>query len=121
MAIMSPGRSVTALGSRPIKQLALAATSRFNGGARCALRLITPSGRAAAPAIDRTLVKAVVQGRAWWQELLADNCLTLEAIGRREGITSQYVLRIVRLAFLSSQVLESIVAGTIPAHITLSA
>jgi DNA invertase Pin-like site-specific DNA recombinase len=83
------------------------------------MKLITPSGGAAAPAIDRTLVKAIVQGRAWWRELEADNRLTLEAIGRREGITSSYVLRIVRLAFLSPQMLAVIVDGTFPPHLTL--
>jgi len=85
----------------------------------CVMRLIMPSGSAAAPVVDRTLVKAIVQGRGWWQELLTDPGLTLEAIGRREGITSQYVLRIVRLAFLSPQMLESITAGTLPAHLSL--
>lgn len=45
--------------------------------------------------------------------------LTLEAIGRREGITSQYILRIVRLAFLSPSMLDHITAGTLPAHLTL--
>ena len=83
------------------------------------MRLITPNGSAAAPAVDRTLVKAIAQGRAWWQELLADNNLTLDLIGQREGITSPYVLRIVRLAFLSPQMLDSIIAGNLPAHLTL--
>ena len=83
------------------------------------MRLITPGGSAASPAIDRTLVKAIVQGRGWWQELQADNSLTLDAIGQREGITSPYVLRIVRLAFLSPKMLDSIIAGTLPAHLTL--
>lgn len=36
------------------------------------MRLVTPSGSSATPAINRTLVKALVQGRAWWQELQAD-------------------------------------------------
>ena len=96
--------------------LTVAARLKRRGGV---MRLITPSGSAAAPAVDRTLVKAIVQGRGWWQELLADNSLTLDAIGQRGGITSPYVLRIVRLAFLSPQMLDSILAGTQPAHLTL--
>ena len=96
--------------------LTVAARLKRRGGV---MRLITPSGSAAAPAVDRTLVKAIVQGRAWWQELLADNNLTLDAIGQREGITSPYVLRIVRLAFLSPQMLDSITAGKQPAHLSL--
>ena len=96
--------------------LTVAARLKRRGGV---MRSITPSGSTAAPAVDRTLVKAIVQGRGWWQELLADNSLTLDAIGQREGITSPYVLRIVRLAFLSPQMLDSILAGTQPAHLTL--
>jgi site-specific DNA recombinase len=96
--------------------LTVAARLKRRGGV---MRLITPSGSAAAPAVNRTLVKAIVQGRAWWQELLADKNLTLDAIGQREGITSPYVLRIVRLAFLSPQMLDSITAGTQPAHLSL--
>ena len=96
--------------------LTVAARLKRRGGV---MRLITPSGSTAAPAVDPTLVKAIVQGRGWWQELLADNSLTLDAIGQREGITSPYVLRIVRLAFLSPQMLDSILAGTQPAHLTL--
>ncbi len=96
--------------------LTVAARLKRRGGV---MRLITPSGSAAAPVVDRTLVKAIVQGRGWWQELLADNTLTLDAIGQREGITSPYVLRVVRLAFLSPQMLDSIIAGTQPAHLSL--
>ena len=96
--------------------LTVAARLKRRGGV---MRMITPSGSAAAPAVDRTLVKAIVQGRAWWQELQTDSSLTLEAIGQRERITSPYVLRIVRLAFLSPQMLDSIAAGTQPAHLTL--
>ena len=84
----------------------------------CVMRLITPGGSAAAPAIDRNLAKAIVQGRAWWQELQADNSLTLEDIARREGITAPYVVRIVRLTFLSPTLLDSIIQGTMPAHLT---
>ena len=45
--------------------------------------------------------------------------MTLEAIGRREGITAPYVVRIVRLAFLSPKMLDSIIDGTLPAHLTV--
>ncbi|MEO5973170.1 MAG: recombinase family protein [Sphingomicrobium sp.] len=85
----------------------------------CAMRLITHSGGAAVPNVDRTLVQAVVQGRAWWQELQVNTDLTFEEIGCREGITGSYVGRIVRLAFLSPQMLGSIINGTLPAHLTV--
>ena len=98
-------------------RLDVAARLKRRGGV---MKLITQTGRAAVPAVDQTLIKTLVQGRIWWQELQADTSLTLEGLGRREGVTSAYVVRIVRLAFLSPQVLRSIIDGTRPAHLTVT-
>jgi site-specific DNA recombinase len=84
-----------------------------------AMRLITPSGTRTAPAVDVTLIKAIVQGRSWWKELQTNNEITVADIARREGITDAYVGRIVRLAFLSPTMLKSIIEGTAPAHLTV--
>ena len=84
-----------------------------------AMRLITPSGTRTAPAVDVTLIKAIVQGRSWWTELQTNNEITVADIARREGITDAYVARIVRLAFLSPNMLKSMIEGTAPAHLTL--
>ena len=83
------------------------------------MRLITPSGTRTAPAVDVTLIKAIVQGRSWWTELQTNNEITVADIARREGITDAYVARIVRLAFLSPNMLKSMIEGTAPAHLTL--
>jgi site-specific DNA recombinase len=84
------------------------------------MKLITRSGSAACPAVDRTLVKAIVQGRTWWRELQANTNMTIEDLARREGITAPYVVRIVRLAFLSPTLLASVIEGTLPAHLTVN-
>lgn len=83
------------------------------------MRLITRSGSAASPAVDRTLVKAIVQGRTWWRELQTNTAMTIEDLARREGISGPFVARIVRLVFLSPQVLARVIDGTQPAHLTL--
>jgi site-specific DNA recombinase len=83
------------------------------------MRLIQRDGSAAAPTVDRTLVKAIVQGRNWWRELQANTAQTIEDLARREGLTAAYVVRIVRLAFLSPAVLKSVIDGTLPAHLTI--
>ena len=83
------------------------------------LRLIQRDGSAAAATVDRTLVKAIVQGRNWWRELQANTALTIEALARREGITAAYVVRIVRLAFLSPAMFKGVIEGTLPAHLTV--
>jgi len=83
------------------------------------MKLVTPMGTAASPDVDRTLVKAIVQGRRWWQELLADTNITLRDIARRENVTGPYIVRLVRLAFLSPDMIGRIVEGTLPAHMTV--
>jgi hypothetical protein len=83
------------------------------------MRLIQQNGSAAAPNVDRTLVKAIVQGRSWWQELQANTNMTVEDLARREGITGPYVARIVRLAFLPPQTLANIIDGTLPPYLTV--
>lgn len=83
------------------------------------MRLIQRDGSAAAATVDRTLVKAIVQGRNWWRELQTNTALTIEDLAQREGLTAAYVVRIVRLAFLSPAMLKSIIEGTLPAHLTV--
>lgn len=84
-----------------------------------AMRLINHRGEKPLPAADRTLVKAILQARNWWSDLQANTKLTVTDIANREGITSAYVVRIVRLAFLSPATLKSIIDGRAPAHLTL--
>ena len=83
------------------------------------MRLIQRNGSAATATVDRTLVKAIVQGRNWWRELQSKTALTIEDLARREGLTAAYVVRIVRLAFLSPAMLKSVIDGTLPAHLTV--
>jgi DNA-binding transcriptional ArsR family regulator len=48
---------------------------------------VVPSGRAATFNVNPPLLQLIHRGRQWWQELQTDPGLTLEAIGRREGLT----------------------------------
>jgi site-specific DNA recombinase len=83
------------------------------------MRLILANGSTAASIVDRTLVKAIVQGRSWWQELQSNTEMTIEDLAKREGKTAAYIVRIVRLAFMSPMTLNSIIDGTLPAHLTV--
>lgn len=85
-----------------------------------AMKLVLPNGSAAVAKMDRTLVRAIVRGRDWWQELLADTKLTLTSIAKREGVTSGYVLRLVRLAFLSPEILAAVVDSKASAHLSIA-
>jgi len=83
------------------------------------MRLMQGNGSTATPLVDRTLVKAIVQGRSWWRELQSNTDITIEDLAKREGKTAAYIVRIVRLAFLSPTMLKHIIDGTLPAHLTL--
>ena len=83
------------------------------------MRLVQRDGSTATATVDRTLVKAIVQARTWWRELQANTALTIEDLARREGLTAAYVVRIVRLAFLSPAMLKGVIEGTLPAHLTV--
>ena len=82
------------------------------------MKLAPPSGQAAPLEVDRTLAKSILRGRAWWQQLCADAGLTVSQIAAREGLTKSYVTRIVRRAFLSPDILQAVLEGTAPVHLT---
>ena len=59
------------------------------------------------------LIKAVVRGRAWFEELATGRVRSLEELAKRDGITRRYIRRLVDLAFLSPLLVErSCKAGT---------
>jgi site-specific DNA recombinase len=95
--------------------LQVAARLKRNG---CVMKLITPGGTAALPAVDRTLVKTIIRARTWWEQLCTDPTLTVSGIAAREQVTKSYVTRIVRLAFLAPDILSAVLDGTAPAHLT---
>jgi hypothetical protein len=78
-------------------------------------RIVAPDGSAMVPATrpqpHGTLVKTLV--RAWrWQRLLHGGVYTsVSEIAEAEGISKSYVSRILRLALLSPDIVESILAG----------
>ena len=80
-----------------------------------AMRLIDGSGALASGAqCDKALVRLVLRARAWWQ-ILAQGELSPSALARQEGVTSSYLVRVVRLAFLSPRVLQALADGTLRA------
>ncbi len=70
--------------------------------------VIVPASK---PQPDGTLVKALA--RAWrWQRQLDEGLYTsVSNIGEGENISKSYVSRILRLALLSPDIVESILAG----------
>jgi site-specific DNA recombinase len=74
------------------------------------------------PAVDSStsaLVKAVVRGFAWRQQLSNGSAQTINEIAQREGITRRYVARLLRLGFLAPDIIAAILANRQPAHLTV--
>jgi len=57
-----------------------------------------------------------VKARVWWSEL-AKGELNVSGLSKREGISDSYVSRALRLAFLSPEVVEAILAGKLRAEV----
>jgi hypothetical protein len=78
-------------------------------------RIVAPDGSAIVPTNrpqpDGTLVKALA--RAWrWQRMLDEGVYaTVSEIGDAENISKSYVSRILRLALLPPDIVETILAG----------
>ncbi|MEO0032446.1 MAG: hypothetical protein RIS94_2204 [Pseudomonadota bacterium] len=77
-----------------------------------AIRLVRDNGTPATAhdGPDATLLRLIIKARHWWQDL-CDGHLDPTGLAAREGITDSYVIRVVRLAFLSPRVLDAALAG----------
>jgi hypothetical protein len=86
-------------------------------------RIVAPDGSelkpSSKPQPDSTLVKALA--RAWrWQRMLDEGFYTsVSEIGDAENISKSYVSRILRLALLSPDIIEAILAGRTDQSLTL--
>lgn len=64
------------------------------------------------------MVRLLVQARRYWGMLRSER-VTIGALAAREGVTSSYFTRVVRLAFLAPAVVEAIVEGRQVAELTM--
>lgn len=80
-----------------------------------AIRMVQTDGRLIRSTVDLTLVRLIVKARSWWQRLHQDRGLTVSGLAASEHVTQSYVTRILRLAFLSPDVVKSIMTGRQPA------
>ncbi len=84
-----------------------------------ALRLVEQTGRPANRRIDVALIRAIVRGRDWWQQLKDNPNMSVPTLADNEGVTISYITRLVRLAFLSPAAIQHIIDGKTPAHLSL--
>ena len=87
----------------------LSSTARITRSGR-AIRLVHDNGSAARQPVDQALLRLILKARRWWAEL-REGELSPTDIARREGVTSSYVCRVLRVAFLSPAVVQGVLAG----------
>ena len=64
--------------------------------------------------VDRTLQRTVVCAHKWFNELASGRVHTMAEIASREGVDQSYLSRVMTLAFLAPDIIESIIAGRQP-------
>ena len=85
--------------------------------------IVLPDGTQGNPAprasIDNTMVKALARAFRW-QALLENGIFgCLDEIGKAERIAPSFVSRVIRLALLAPDIVDAILDGRRPAHLTL--
>jgi len=63
-------------------------------------------------------LKAVSRAHRWFAEISSGKTPSLARIAARESIAVRYVSRLIRLAFLAPDIIESIVDGRQPSDLT---
>jgi hypothetical protein len=84
-------------------------------GERCELAFVRFTHRSA------TFASLAVGAHRWFDEISTGKARSLAAIAAREGLAVRYVGRLIRLAFLAPEIVESIVEGRQPTTLTAEA
>ena len=84
------------------------------------MRLVLYDGEngTANPRVDAALVKAIVRGRKWFEQLATGRARSFAEIARAEGVTNRYVAHLVPLAFLAPDIVARVFSGTQPVDLT---
>ncbi len=69
--------------------------------------------------IDNSMVKLIVRGFRWQRMLYEGKFTSIEDLSAAEKINPSYVSRVLRLAFLSPKVVQTILDGSHPAWLTM--
>jgi len=89
---------------------------RRGGGTRVILAGDQPP---TADASTKALVKALIRGYRWRQQLLSGEVRSMGQIAKRSGVAVRYVSRLLRLSFLAPDIVEGILDRRLPGSVTL--
>jgi site-specific DNA recombinase len=82
------------------------------------IRLVIEGDAARAARPDPALLKAIARGHRWFHELASGRTASIRAIAKREGVYDSYVKRLIPLALLAPEIVQSICEGSQPATLT---
>jgi site-specific DNA recombinase len=69
--------------------------------------------------VDQTLLKNIVRAHKWLNDLATGRMQNMAEIASREGVDKSYVSRVVNLAFLAPDIIESNIAWHQPADLNV--
>jgi hypothetical protein len=99
----------------PVLLITTPATLKRSGQAK---RMVLDTGEAAiGREPDARLIGTIAKAHRWWGRLLEKPELTITGLAQSEGVTSSYMTRVIRLAFLDPAIVTRIVEGKAPAGI----
>ena len=81
--------------------------------------MLLPEGATQPRRTDNTLVKALARAFRWKRMLESGEFSTIAELAEREGIAAPYLTRTMRLSHLSPDLVEEILEGRQPRHLTL--
>jgi hypothetical protein len=85
--------------------------------------MVRPDGSRAVPqrqaTTDNTMVKLLARAFRWHRMLYSGDFTTIDELAKREKINPSYVSRVMRLAYLSPQIVDTILDGRQPARLTM--
>jgi site-specific DNA recombinase len=74
-----------------------------------------------APSRRESLLMAIAKARSWVDELVKGRVGSLAMLARREGKAERHIRLLLPLAFVSPRIVSSILEGTAPAGLTITA
>jgi DNA invertase Pin-like site-specific DNA recombinase len=85
-------------------------------------RIVSVDPTSLAPGrLDPALTKAIARARRWFESIASGRVISFAEIATEEGVSDQYVGKLMPLAFLSPAIVETVLAGECSVELTAEA
>jgi site-specific DNA recombinase len=82
------------------------------------LRLVIGNEPYSAAKVDTVLMKTIARAHQWFDQLISGKAKSLAELAAQEGLHYRFVGKVMRLAFLAPEILETIAEGKQPPELT---